>query len=215
MKKKCFTILILLFLLKGDTIMDFYEQIKMVKNPTNILVLVNKNHKLDKSYIPPDLYAIDIQYANEDQHVRKEVKRAFEALSKDAKELGYRIVASSTYRSYTYQETLYNYYVDKKGLQYADSCSARKGHSEHQTGLSIDVEGSGKDYDFFEKDPEFPWMRDNAYKYGFILRYPKEKSNITGFKYEPWHYRYVGKKVAREVFIEEITLEEYIEKNGL
>ena len=88
-------------------------------------------------------------------------------------------------------------------------CSAKPGHSEHQTGLSIDVEGSNLDYDLFAESKEFNWMKNNAHKYGFILRYPKGKEHITGFKYEPWHYRYVGKDVASYIYKNNITLEEY------
>ena len=142
--------------------------------------------------------------------MRKEAKDAFEKLSMTAKSLGYRIVATSTYRSYEYQEALYTQYVKEKGLEYADLCSARKGHSEHQTGLAVDVEGSNQDYDEFEKSPEFSWMINHAHEFGFILRYPKNKTNITGFKYEPWHYRYVGHEVAKIIFEKNITLEEYL-----
>ena len=95
-------------------------------------------------------------------------------------------------------------------IKYADSCSARKGHSEHQTGLAVDVEGENKDYDLFENTKEFDWMNKNAHLYGFILRYPQNKTNITGFKFEPWHYRYVGKEIAKKIYEKKITLEEYL-----
>ena len=91
----------------------------------------------------------------------------------------------------------------------ADVASARSGHSEHQTGLAVDVSDITLDYDNFEKTKEFTWMKNNAYKYGFILRYPKAKFHITGFKYEPWHYRYVGNVVAQIIHSKNITLEEY------
>ena len=92
---------------------------------------------------------------------------------------------------------------------YALNCSAKPGHSEHQTGLAVDVEGSNNDYDKFESSIEFNWMINNSYKYGFILRYPKGKENITGFKYEPWHYRYVGIELAKYLYKNNLTLEEY------
>lgn len=203
-------ILFLILLMKGDSIMNFYKNIEYIHHPNDILVLVNKNHKLDKNYVPKDLTKIDISYAFEDKFMRKEAKDAFEKLSMTAKSLGYRIVATSTYRSYEYQEALYTQYVKEKGLEYADLCSARKGHSEHQTGLAVDVEGSNQDYDEFEKSPEFSWMINHAHEFGFILRYPKNKTNITGFKYEPWHYRYVGHEVAKIIFEKNITLEEYL-----
>jgi len=102
--------------------------------------------------------------------------------------------------------------LKKKGQEYADLASARPGHSEHQTGLAIDIMGSNEDYNKFEESVEFEWMKNNAHLYGFILRYPKGKENITGFKYEPWHYRYIGKKVATIIYNENITLEEYLKK---
>ena len=187
----------------------FYKNIKMVKNPANLDILVNKNNKLDKNYIPTDLELIDINYAYENKYLRKEAKEMFEKLSKDAKKEGYRIVATSTYRDYDYQNNLYNYYIKEKGKKYADMCSARAGHSEHQTGLAVDVAGSNDSYDDFEASIEFNWMKKNAHKYGFILRYPKGKEKITGFKYEPWHYRYIGIDIATEIYEKDITLEEY------
>lgn len=211
MQKIYIWILFCILLIKGDSIMNFYKNIEIVKHPNSILVLVNKNHRLDKNYVPTDLSKIDITYAFDDKFMRKEAKEAFEKLSQKAKSMGYRIVATSTYRSYDYQEALYNQYIKEKGLEYADLCSARKGHSEHQTGLAVDVEGSNEDYDEFEKAPEFEWMKNHAHEYGFILRYPPNKTNITGFKYEPWHYRYVGCKAAREIYEKQITLEEYLE----
>ena len=202
---------ILFILLKNSNFFTvrFYRNIKKIKNPEDILVLVNKNHKLSKDYIPNDLEKISLKYATEEKYLRKEAKVAFERLSEEARLRNYKIVATSTYRSYEYQDKLYNYYVETKGLEYADLCSARPGHSEHQTGLAVDVMGSNNDYDRFEESIEFTWMRDNAHKFGFILRYPKGKEHITGFKYEPWHYRYVGVEVATEIYQNNITLEEY------
>lgn len=187
----------------------FYKNIRMIKSPENLDILVNKNNKLDKNYVPTDLELIDINYAYENKYLRKEAKKMFEKLSKDAKKEGYRIVATSTYRDYDYQNNLYKYYVKEKGKKYADMCSARAGHSEHQTGLAVDVAGSNDSYDDFEDSIEFNWMKENAHKYGFILRYPKGKEKITGFKYEPWHYRYIGIDIATEIYEKDITLEEY------
>jgi D-alanyl-D-alanine carboxypeptidase len=211
MIKNILLYLILLVLLKGDVFLDFYKNIKKIKNPEDILVLVNKNNKLDKSFVPSDLLPISTDYAYDDKLVRLETKAAFESLAFSAIKNGYRIVAISTYRNYSYQEELYNHYVNEYGIEYADNCSARKGHSEHQTGLAIDVEGSNKDYMQFASSKEFVWMSKNAYKYGFILRYPEGKTYITGFKYEPWHYRYIGKDIAKEIYEKNITLEEYLD----
>lgn len=201
-------ILILLFFY-DDNDEEFYTNIKEIKEPNNITVLVNKNNILPKTYIPNDLRLINNRYAYSNKYLREEAAINFENLSADAKVLGYRIIATSAFRDYEYQEKLFNEYTNSKGLEYALLCSAKPGHSEHQTGLAVDVEGSNKDYDEFEKAIEFNWMKENAHKYGFILRYPKGKEYITGFKYEPWHYRYVGIKHATNIYNQNITLEEY------
>ena len=171
--------------------------------------LVNKNNKLPSNYIPNDLEPINIKYSLENKYLRHTARIAFEKMAKQAKKKGFNIIAVSTYRSYDYQKKLYNDYVKNKGFYYADMASARAGHSEHQTGLAVDVADNSYDYDNFENTKEFIWMIKNAYKYGFILRYPKAKFHITGFKYEPWHYRYVGKKNAKNIYKNNLTLEEY------
>lgn len=188
----------------------FYKDITYVKNPNDLLVLVNKNNKLSSNFIPNNLVVINKEYANDNKLAREEAKTNFEKLSSDAKELGYYIIAVSVFRDFDYQNELYNHYVETKGLEYADLASARPGHSEHQTGLAIDVMGSNKDYNKFDESVEFEWMKNNAHLYGFILRYPLDKEKITGFKYEPWHYRYVGKKVATDIYHENLTLEDYL-----
>ena len=171
--------------------------------------LVNKNNKLPSNYIPNDLEPINIKYSLENKYLRHTARIAFEKMAKQAKKKGFNIIAVSTYRSYEYQKKLYNNYVKDKGFYYADMASARAGHSEHQTGLAVDVSDNSYDYDNFENTKEFIWMTKNCYKYGFILRYPKAKFHITGFKYEPWHYRYVGKNIAEYLYKINLTLEEY------
>ena len=188
---------------------DFYQDISTIYSPTSYDFLVNKNNKLTSEYIPNDLENISLEYSCENKQLRYEAKNAFEKMAKRAKEDGYNIIAVSTYRSYEYQEKLYNNYVKDKGKYYADLASARAGHSEHQTGLAVDVANTSLDYDNFEQTKEFNWMINNSYKYGFILRYPKAKFHITGFKYEPWHYRYVGIDIATYIYKNNLTLEEY------
>ncbi len=201
-------VLILLFFYDDDND-DFYTNIKEIKEPNDLIVLVNKNNILPKDYTPNDLRLINNRYAFDNKYLREEAAIAFENLSADASSLGYKIIATSTYRDYEYQGKLFNEYTNSKGLDYALLCSAKPGHSEHQTGLAVDVEGSNGNYDDFEKSIEFNWMKENAHKYGFILRYPKGKEHITGFKYEPWHYRYVGIEHATNIYNKNITLEEY------
>ena len=201
--KKYILIIIYILLLIGCS------NIKEIDNPDSLLVLVNKKNKFKNNYIPNNLVKLNLKYANDNRYLKKVAAKSFYKLSKDAKKNHLRIIVVSGYRSYEYQEKLFNYYVLEKGLDYALMCSAKPGHSEHQTGLAIDVEGSNYDYNLFDKSKEFEWMKNNSYKYGFILRYPKGKEHITGFKYEPWHYRYVGKKVAKYIYKHNISLEEY------
>ena len=191
---------------------DFYNDINTIYNPTTLDFLINKNNKLTKNYIPKDLEIINTNYACKDKYLRRDARINFENLAKQAKKDGFNIIAVSTYRSYGYQEKLYNNYVFDKGFYYADMASARAGHSEHQTGLAVDVANSNLDYDNFENTKEFNWMIKNAHKYGFILRYPKASFHITGFKYEPWHYRYVGTNVSTYLYENNLTLEEYFSK---
>jgi D-alanyl-D-alanine carboxypeptidase len=208
------TILLMIYIESNVRNQEFYHNIKNINDPSSIEVLVNKNNKLNESYIPMDLKEIDIRYSNAEKYLRIEAANAFEELSSDATILGYSIIAVSCYRSYNYQQKLYEGYVAEMGLEYADRSSARPGHSEHQTGLAVDVMGSNNDYDSFDKSIEFMWMKNNAHLYGFILRYPSDSEHITGFKYEPWHYRYVGVDIATYIYKNDITLEEYIkEKN--
>ncbi len=182
-------------------------------NSNDILILVNKNNILDKNYIPSDLEKIDNNYSIGTKYLRHEAKENFEKLCIDAEKNNLNIKAESTYRNYEYQAKLYNNYVKQYGVEYADKTSAKAGCSEHQTGLAVDVRGSNGDYNLFEKSKEFKWMLNNCYKYGFILRYLENKTPITGYKYEPWHYRYVG-KIAKIIMQQKITLEEYLINNN-
>lgn len=188
--------------------MEFYKDIKIINNPNNINVLVNKNNKLPDNYIPNDLVIVDSKYSENLQYLRKIANDAFLKMCVEAERNGYYIKAVSTYRSYNYQDKLYNNYCKEKGIEYADMCSARAGHSEHQTGLAVDISDISLNYDDFGNTKEFKWIKDNAHKFGFILRYPDNKTHITGFKYEPWHYRYVGIDIATYIYENNLTLEE-------
>ena len=187
----------------------FYDNIKIINNLDDIDILVNKNNKLPNNYVPSDLEPISSNYTIGMQYLRSETKNYFEKMCQNAKNDGYDIKAISTFRSSDYQDKLYNNYCLDKGIEYADMCSARMGHSEHQTGLAVDVADKLGNYNEFADTKEFEWLKDNSYKYGFILRYPKYKSDITGFKYEPWHYRYVGINIAKYIYENNITFEEY------
>lgn len=190
------------------------KKINIVPNPNDITVLVNKNNKLPDSFIPNDLVKIPNNMSLNNKKMKKVALEAFKKLFKKAKKEGYNITIVSAYRDYDYQKELFKGYVKDKGLKYALICSAKPGHSEHQTGLAIDIMGSNNDYNLFDKSKEMNWMMNHAHEYGFILRYPKNKEKITGFKYEPWHYRYVGVELANIIHENNITLEEYIKKSG-
>ena len=190
----------------------YYTNTKPADNLNTNLLLVNKYNYLTEDYVPSNLENISTTYARSGMQLVKEAKEAFETLSENAKKDGMNVIAMSSYRSYDYQVNLYNNYVAQDGKEAADKYSARPGYSEHQTGLAVDVYNLDLPYTSFEETEEFTWMQENAYKYGFILRFPKDKVDITGYQYESWHYRYVGKKVAKEIKDNNLTLEEYIAK---
>lgn len=185
----------------------FYTNINKIEKEDDLLILVNKYHSLSKNYTPKNLQ--NLVYGTSE--LKKEAAVAFDKMCKDASKENIKIYGSSGYRSYSRQNYLYNKYVKEDGKTAADTYSARPGHSEHQTGLAIDI--SKKNGDFIAaNDKEYNWLIKNSYKYGFILRYPKGKEYITGYMYEPWHYRYLGTDVAKEIYDLNITYEEYVAK---
>lgn len=187
-----------------------YEDMHETINLNKINILVNKHNYLKEDYVPENLKSLSSTYALSNMKMVEEAANAFESLSKDASKENYKVIAMSTYRSYEYQVDLYNKYVKSDGKEAADTYSGRPGNSEHQTGLAVDVYNQTETYTNFEKTKEYNWMQENAYKYGFILRFPKDKENETGYEFESWHYRYVGKEIAKYIHKHNITLEEYI-----
>ena len=186
---------------------NYYENTKEVNINDNNLMLVNKYYYLPLNYEPNDLVTLDGTYnIGTNNKMRKEAADAFMKMADAAKLDNITIKNASGYRSYNYQVTLYNNYIKRDGKEAADTYSARAGYSEHQTGLVSDVNQIDST---FENTDAFKWLNENAYKYGFILRFPKGKEKLTGYKYEPWHYRYVGKKAAKIIRDEDLTLEEY------
>lgn len=172
-------------------------------------VLVNKYYSLPDKYAPDDIVEISSQYAYPGNSIKAEVYEAFKEMSKASKQDNITLIINSSYRSYEEQKQIYDDYSDKNGQEYADKYAARPNFSEHQTGLSIDIFSPGYGMKTFETSPAFTWLNENCYKYGFILRYPKGKENITGYSYEAWHYRYLGKDLAKKVHDENITFDEY------
>ena len=186
-----------------------YEDKIPAKNLNKETILVNKYYYLDENYVPNNLEKINNQYALDNMKLVKEAKEAFEKLSKDASKENLNIIAMSSYRSYSYQIDLYNRYAKSDGKEKADTYSGRAGHSEHQTGLAVDVYNKKVPYTSFENTKEYEWMMKNAYKYGFILRFPKDKEEETGYHFESWHYRYVGIDIATYIKENNISFEEY------
>ncbi|WP_165767919.1 D-alanyl-D-alanine carboxypeptidase family protein [Virgibacillus indicus] len=196
------------------------DGVNILFNPYDQLALVNKQHALPADYVPEDLVVPDILFPfNEDlpkKKMRKVAAVALEKLFQSADEAGLKLYAQSGYRSYDTQVMLFNSYAEKNGEEAANLFSAHPGESEHQSGLTMDVTSSDVDFmlteDFGETD-EGKWLVEHAAEYGFIIRYPKGKEDITEYQYEPWHLRYVGTKAAKAIMSEEITLEEYLESD--
>ena len=172
------------------------------------MLLVNKSHPLASSYIPP-LVLMDEKYAKSNHNKMHPLAYIhFKEMVLVALNDGITLYSVSAYRSFKDQDKIYQNYVQKDGEEKASKYSAKPGTSEHQTGLAVDI-NTCFTKDHFEKTKEAKWLSNNAYKYGFILRYPKDKEKITGYIYEPWHYRYVGIKASAFIHQNKITFEEY------
>ena len=187
----------------------FYTDVVDSPNKYTNTVIANKHYFLGSDYVPKNLTDINIKYAVEGKKLEYDAAKAFEKMAAAAEKEGYTIRAVSTYRSYNYQQNLYNNYARSDGEEKADTYSARAGYSEHQTGLAADVDNGKVSYTSFGDTKEFKWMQENCYKYGFILRYTKENEFITGYMNEPWHYRYVGVDIATYIHEHPMTYEEY------
>ncbi len=185
---------------------EFYTNIKPADTSMGTLILVNKYYSIDKDY-DADLETLGDSYGK--GKMNKEAALHFREMVDDAKKVGITLKSVSAYRSYDSQNTIYNNYVKKDGKTKADTYSARPGHSEHNTGLAVDINTASSSA-HFENTKEYEWLINNSYKYGFILRYPEEKMYITGYKYEPWHYRYLNVETATKIHELNVTYEEYL-----
>ncbi|MDQ0214418.1 D-alanyl-D-alanine carboxypeptidase [Oikeobacillus pervagus] len=201
----------------------FFNQIKevngkkIIANPENTLSLVNKHYFLPGEYTPTDLVRPNVRFSFGDQdieksYLRKQAAKALEEMFSNAKQQGVHLFAVSGYRSYDRQVAILNNEIARVGETKASQAVAPPGQSEHQTGLSMDISAESVKFNLtedFENTTEGKWLAENAHQYGFILRYPKGKESLTGYKYEPWHFRYVGKQAAKEIYENKWTLEEY------
>lgn len=188
-----------------------------VKEPTSLLVLVNKSRKLPDNYIPPKLVIPNVRFSFDEivekRYMREVAAKPLEELFKKATEDGQILYAVSGYRSYKRQVSVFDLHVHELGEQQAKEVSAIPGSSEHQTGLSIDVSSESAKFKLttdFGLTSEGKWLKENAHKFGFIIRYPEDKINITGYSYEPWHIRYVGVSHATYLYTHNLALEEAI-----
>ena len=190
---------------------------KIIQNPENKLILVNKVFALPQDYTPQDLVRPDVAFSFGDQdleksYMRKEAASALEKMFADAKSQDIHLFAVSGYRSYQRQDDNFHNKVNKIGEEAAAKIVAYPGNSEHQTGLAMDISSQSANFKLTEQfggTPEGKWLMENAHRFGYILRYPKGLETITGYNYEPWHYRYVGLKAAAEIYKNQLTLEEY------
>ena len=199
-------------IINTETDKEYYTETTKTSISDKELMLVNKYHYLDESYKPETLVSISTTYAWGEygsKKVTQETYDAFMNLWNDSHEQGYYLMVSSAYRDYNHQQSVYNDYKDSRGTEYADSIAARAGYSEHQTGYVIDMFEKGSTQKTFHETESYACLLDNAHKYGFILIYPEDKEDVTGYSFESWHYRYVGVEAATYIYKNHITFDEY------
>ena len=186
----------------------WYEDVEPTDLSKGNLVIINKLHYVDQNYEPDNLVSMS-GYGN--GYLVKDAHDAYAEMYEAAKADGMNLIITTSYRSYGFQSTLYNNYVKQDGQASADTYSARPGYSEHHSGLAVDLSTPSLTNAFTEfiYTDEYQWMKKNSYKYGFIQRYTDENQYITGYQPEAWHYRYVGKDVAKYIYENNITFEEY------
>ena len=191
----------------------------LINDPTQLDTLVKSGFMVSSDYVPENLVAVDLPMAADSTNnmMRKDAATALLSMAEDASKEGLSIGIRSAYRSYADQEEVYYYYIDLYGYSYATQLVAVPGYSEHQLGLGVDLTSQSVidgTYSAFGDTEEYNWVIENGYKYGYILRYPDDKTDITGTMNEPWHFRYVGVEVATEIHENNWTLEEYILNHG-
>ena len=178
-----------------------------------MLMNVNKFYTLSATYTPENLRNIELSYAYGEEGENKLIDYAYDKfleLWQAANEQGFYLMVTSSYRDYESQKEIYDYRVSTQGERKADETAARPGHSEHQTGLVIDMTSKTEPLaDSFSNSEAYKWLKENAYKYGFIERYPEGKTYLTGYSPESWHWRYVGEEAAKLIHDEDITFDEY------
>jgi len=188
----------------------FYDDSNKADISKEIYTLVNKYNYLEDDFVPSDLVTVSYDYAINNTQLNKTALENFILMSEAANKENINFKITTAYRDYNFQSILYNNYLRKDGKELADTYSARPGYSEHQLGYSFDLTNTNySTFEEFENTNEYKWLLENAHKYGFILRYPKDKEYITGYQFESWHYRYVGIPIATYIYENNITYEEY------
>ena len=201
--------------LKTNSYNHTLKQIGKVTESDHLYVLVNKLNQLPENYIPTDLREPEIRFTftgpDEKRNLRDAAASGLEAMFEAADAASIELFALSGYRSYNRQRDIYNNNVSTRGVEATDKVSARPGHSEHQSGLAMDITSASAGFNLvyaFSEAKEGIWVKENAHLYGFIIRYDKDKTPITGYDYEPWHLRYIGLDLASYIYEHKITLEE-------
>ncbi|MDD6683728.1 MAG: M15 family metallopeptidase [Clostridiales bacterium] len=209
MLAKLLTLLMMLLSLGQDVIGQYADEMSLGGN----LFLVNRDYALASDYVPNDLTRPDVQMTSSNIKMRSEAAAALEEMFQAAKdEMGYTLVAVSGYRSYGQQSAIFERKVKNVGKKAALLLVAPPGCSEHQLGLAMDL-GCKRNTSLTESfinTPEGAWVTENAHRFGYIIRYKEEWTEITGYSYEPWHVRYVGKEHAQRIHALDIPLEYYI-----
>ena len=209
MISKALALLMVVLSLGQGAVSDYEDQMSL----GGTLFLINREYMITADYIPDDLVMPDVRRNSSSVMMRREAAEALEALFNAAKEeQGYTLTAVSGYRSYQTQQNIYNRRVKNAGKAKADQFVALPGSSEHQLGLAMDVgrRTNTKLKASFGNSPEGKWLAENCYRFGFILRYKQEWVETTGYAYEPWHIRYVGREHALRIQELDIPFEEYI-----
>ena len=186
-----------------------FTNIKEVDLSKEKEILVNSYYKLDENYVPDNLTKISNMYCFTEMYAERETYEAYKKMYNAALDDGIKFLITSAYRSYDRQVDVLEDYRKTKGEEYAKKFVAIPGHSEHQTGLALDIFTYGGTMATFENTEGYKWLKDNSYKYGFILRYSKELQSLMGTTFESWHYRYVGVDTATKIYNEKLTFEEY------
>lgn len=200
----------------SQTVVPFNKKLHPTDLSSSLWVVVNKGRALPSSYYPSDLVTpsmlLRFSATNPEMMLRRDAAAALEKMSAAASADGISLRLASGFRSYSQQAAVYAGYVSSSGSTKADTFSARAGHSEHQTGLAADLEPADRSCELeicFSETPAGKWLAARSHKYGYIMRYQKDKQNLTGYQFEPWHFRYVGTQLASQINNSGMTMEEF------